>query len=137
MLLYKRPNQRGIQASHRFHLRVQTSAAQAVLDAKTMTLSDDDNNGSVTAAVGDTLVVSLASTPSTGYRWAVTDNVESILKPAGESYVRGSNAPGASGTQVFTFTVAAPGAVSFKMSYQRFNGTVARTWQVFVDVPQP
>jgi inhibitor of cysteine peptidase len=136
-LLYQNPTLRGTQAANTFRLRVIIS--DPAKPGKTIVLTDADNNETVQVAEGDTLVVRLQSTPSTGYSWSIADNVDLILKPEGNRYVRPTNArPGASGYQEFTFSVIGNGEVSLKMLYQRpwqRSTQAARAWQVFVETP--
>lgn len=138
-LLYQNPTLRGVQAANTFRLRVIIS--DPAKPGKTIVLTDADNNEPVQVAEGDTLVVRLQSTPSTGYSWTVAENVDLILKPEGDRYVRPTTSrPGASGYQEFTFSVIGNGEVSLKMLYQRpwqRSTQAAKAWQVFVESPRP
>ena len=51
---------------------------------ETHILSLRDNGREIVAAVGDTLVVSLPETPSTGFRWVV--EAQGGLRPAGDRF---------------------------------------------------
>lgn len=88
-----------------------------------VTVTDRNNNSTVGLAVGDTLVVRLASNASTGYTWRIGQNNDSLLAPQGEpAYENSSSAmPGAQGTQVFTFTAVAAGGDALTFLYQRSN----------------
>lgn len=133
-LVYQNPTLRGTQAAHTFRLRVVID--DPAKPGKTVVLTDADNNESVAVAEGDTVIVRLASTPSTGYSWTIAENVDLILKPEGERYVRGASRPGASGVQEFTFSVIGAGEVPLKMLYQRpwqRSTQAAQAWQVLIE----
>lgn len=141
-MLYQNPTLRGVQALHTFRLRVviSTNEPPPAGQGKTIVLTDEDNNEHLIVAEGDTLVVKLQSNPSTGYSWSVAENTVLVLKPEGDTYVRGANRPGASGTQQFTFKVVGAGEVSLRMLYQRpFQRSVqaGKTWQMFIESPRP
>lgn len=79
---------------------------------------------SVTMNVGDTLKISLASNPSTGFQWAekllisepkvLVQTSHGTLRPA-------SDRPGAAGTEVWTLEAKAPGNTTV-------SGTYGRPW---------
>jgi inhibitor of cysteine peptidase len=136
-LLYQNPTLRGVQAANTFRLRVVIS--DPAKPGKTIVLTDADNNESLTVAEGDTVIVRLSSTPSTGYSWSIAENVDLILQPEGSRYVRGASRPGASGYQEFTFMVVGNGEAPLKMLYQRpwqRSTQAAQAWQVFIESPR-
>lgn len=81
-------------------------------------------SGPVTLSVGDTLVVTLPSNPSTGYRWAL-DSAPSpvLLEPHGEAtYVPDparTPRPGAGGTETFRYVAGAVGGTRAVLVYRR------------------
>ncbi len=88
--------------------------------AKTVTITDNENNTQVDLNAGDTLTVNLVSTPGTGYGWAVAQNNAAILKPeAAKTNPSQTNMPGASGTQTFQFSAVKAGGGSLALNYSR------------------
>ena len=79
----------------------------------------------VTLAVGNTLKVQLASNYSTPYRWAPNTKVgdPGIVEQTGHEFVQPtSDALGAPGTEVWTFTALKAGATTISTSYASFVG---------------
>ncbi len=79
----------------------------------------------VTLAVGDTLKVQLASNYSTPYRWAPNMKVgdSGIVKQTDHEFVQPtSEALGAPGTEVWTFTALKTGATTISTTYASFVG---------------
>jgi inhibitor of cysteine peptidase len=79
----------------------------------------------VTLAVGNTLKVQLASNYSTPYRWAPNTKVgdSGIVKQTGHEFVQPtSEALGAPGTEVWTFTALKTGATTISTKYASFVG---------------
>ncbi len=104
-------------------------------------LTDEDNGADVRLTFGGTLIVALASNPSTGFSWSVTPPEPAGLEIEGEPrYVPpGSTTPvvGAAGTQVFTFKTTARGASQVTLTYARsFEPGAAgeRTFKVTVNI---
>lgn len=52
----------------------------------TIELDGDDDGSSREAAVGDELVLSLAETPTSGYRWAIETIDPAVLELVGDDY---------------------------------------------------
>jgi len=48
-------------------------------------LSAKDNGGQVEVAVGQTLILTLESNPTTGYRWEVVEAQDAVLRQTGEA----------------------------------------------------
>ncbi len=85
-------------------------------------LTVSDNKKDVTLKVGDTLSVELASNPSTGYSWQVSQDDEKVLAPLGEPQFSLGNktpVPGAGGTQTFQFKAAGKGKTTLTLIYVR------------------
>ena len=79
----------------------------------------------VTLAVGNTLTVKLGSNYSTPYRWTIATKIgdSSIVKQTGHEFVQPtSDALGAPGTQVWTFTALKPGTTTISTSYSSIVG---------------
>jgi inhibitor of cysteine peptidase len=96
-------------------LSTPTSASNALTEA---------NNGkTVTLKVGETLVVRLASNPSTGYTWETKDLDTQMLEQVGEAAFESPETPpdlvGAGGTLVLTFKALEPGTTTLTLVYHR------------------
>jgi inhibitor of cysteine peptidase len=79
----------------------------------------------VTVGVGNTLTVKLGSNYSTPYRWTIDTKIgdPTILKQTGHEFVQPtSDALGAPGTEVWTFTALKAGATTITTSYKSFVG---------------
>lgn len=75
------------------------------------------------ANVGDTIVVTLASNPTTGFEWQDTARIDNqeILKQTEHRYVspEQSGILGASGKEIWTFEGLKKGTASISMDYSR------------------
>lgn len=92
----------------------------APLLARTIQVSEVDNNSSVTLNLGDELVVRLQSNASTGYSWQIDYNNSQLLRLTKSSYEKpNSNLMGAPGNQVFRFRAVGAGGEGLKLSYKR------------------
>ena len=92
----------------------------------------------VSLAVGDTLQLTLGSNASTGYQWAADARIgdSSVLTQTGHRTVAPTNAkPGASGTEVWTFSALKPGTTTVATSYgQPWPGGATDAWTFTADV---
>lgn len=80
---------------------------------------------SITLAVGNTLLVKLGSNYSTPYRWAPDAKIgdPSIVKQINHEFVQPtSDALGAPGTEVWTFSALKSGTTTITTSYTSFVG---------------
>ncbi len=107
--------------------------------AKTIKLTDADNRRALTIAGGDTLVVSLASTPGTGFSWKLAHLDNNVLRAIGApELIHGSNPmPGAPATQIFRFVAAGTGSSGLDLDYVRpweHGVAPARTFRLDVTV---
>jgi inhibitor of cysteine peptidase len=96
---------------------------------KTLQVSMDDVlkqsviTQNVTLAVGNTLTVKLASNYTTPYRWTPDTKIgdETIVKQTSHRFVHPTtDALGAPGTEVWTFTALKPGTTTISTSYASF-----------------
>jgi inhibitor of cysteine peptidase len=96
---------------------------------KTLQVSIDDVltqrliTQNVTLAVGNTLTVKLASNYTTPYRWTPDTKIgdETIVKQTSHRFVHPTtDALGAPGTEVWTFTALKPGTTTISTSYASF-----------------
>lgn len=86
-------------------------------------LTQDAVTQSMTLAVGNTLIVKLGSNYSTPYRWTPEMKISdpSILKQDSHQFVPpASDALGAPGTEVWTFTALKPGTTTLSTAYTSF-----------------
>ena len=77
---------------------------------------------SVTLNVGDTLKISLASNPSTGFQWAekLLISEPKVLTQTGyEAVASTAGQPGAAGTEVWTLEAKSPGNTTVSGAYSR------------------
>ena len=97
---------------------------------------DTDSGSRLYFTEGDTLLVRLPATPSTGYGWAVLRS-SPVLKQAGEPQWEPapSSSPGAEGAQLVEFHVTGPGSAWLELGYKRpfeKDSAPTKTWSVFV-----
>ena len=82
--------------------------------------------------VGDTFTVSLASNPTTGFKWPDFGKIadETILKQVGHEYEPPeSDVPGAAGTELWTFQALKKGQTTIAMEYsQPWEGGIKAEW---------
>jgi inhibitor of cysteine peptidase len=103
-------------------------------------LSESDAGRQIVLAKGGKLLVALPSNPSTGFSWAVSRPMPSVLRQEGEPRFvpAGSTLPvvGAGGTEVFTFTAVQTGTSNLELEYRRPFEAVppARTFSIDVVV---
>lgn len=73
-------------------------------------LDAQDANRLVEAAAGDTLIVTLPESPSTGQSWFAETSDAAVLRPEGETFDRtGPLMPGGAGTRQLRFLAARAG----------------------------
>jgi inhibitor of cysteine peptidase len=85
-----------------------------------MKISAEDNGGQVTFEVGQTLVLTLASNPTTGYEWEVAEIDEAILKESYHEYK--ADWPvliGSGGKDIWHFRAEAEGRTTLTLNYRR------------------
>jgi inhibitor of cysteine peptidase len=84
-----------------------------------MKISAEDNGGQVTLEVGQTLVLSLKSNPTTGYEWEIAEIDEAILKETHHEYK--ADWPvliGSGGRDVWRFRAEAEGRTTLTLNYR-------------------
>ncbi len=91
------------------------------MPASTTTVTEADNHHAVVIAIGDTLVVSLKSTPGTGFSWKIGQIDDKVLRQQGEpQLIKAANPmPGAPATQVFRFVATSGGSIDLELDYVR------------------
>jgi inhibitor of cysteine peptidase len=92
--------------------------------SRAITRNQSADGTTVELAPDQTLVLTLASNPSTGYSWAVAAIDESILQQQGDptytaSPARDPQVVGAGGTETFRFRALASGQTTLQLIYRR------------------
>ena len=93
-------------------------------NASQVKMDDTHNNTQQEIVRGRELVITLASNPSTGYRWEVAEADKAVLHQVGDAEFK-SSAPsntqvvGAGGTETFRFESIGAGTTTLKMIYRR------------------
>jgi inhibitor of cysteine peptidase len=89
-----------------------------------VSLSEKDGGGQVEVRVGQVLVLTLESNPTTGYSWEIVEVNDSVLRRAGEPEFKAASeqdpAPlGAGGVEVFRFEAVGAGETRLELVYHR------------------
>jgi len=110
--------------------------------AETVDVNEADDGGQIELELGKLLVVTLESNPSTGYRWELVENNESILKQFGEVEFKSSETGdppmvGAGGWEIFRFKAVSAGQMNLELVYHRSWEDVEplKTFSIQVVVP--
>jgi len=87
-------------------------------------IDEDDADSQVVLEQGQYLVVTLESNPTTGYRWEVVENQDSILEQVGEVEFKPSEQSdppiaGAGGWEIFRFKAVSAGQMTLEHVYRR------------------
>ena len=85
-----------------------------------MAVTESDNGREFTLARGDRLEISLPATSGTGYTRQAAPIADALVKPVGDTKFKLDNAmPGASGHQIFRFSIEASGSGTLELRYIR------------------
>ncbi len=92
--------------------------------AETVEINEGNDGGKVELELGEILVVTLESNPSTGYRWEQPKNSKSILVQLGQAEFRPSETGeppmvGAGGWEIFRFKAVSAGQMTLELVYHR------------------
>lgn len=86
----------------------------------TLTLTEVQNEASFDSQVGDLIVVLLDETPTTGFRWAIEQVDEPVLRLEHDEFLSPSGAGiGAGGRHRFTFIAQSPGSGRIRLKLWR------------------
>ncbi|HMD99549.1 MAG TPA: protease inhibitor I42 family protein [Terriglobia bacterium] len=102
-------------------------------------INADSNGREVSAAVGETLEISLAENRTTGFRWELKSKAETaciLVKDAAEP---AKGPPGKGGTHRWQFQAVRPGTGEIELEYRRpweRDAPPQRTFQITVRVEQ-
>jgi predicted secreted protein len=78
-------------------------------------LTEADGGRSYPAVPGDLVVVQLAETPSSGYRWQLDAVDSDVLAPAGDSFRPAQEGLGGAGTRQLRFTATGAGRTGLRL----------------------
>ncbi len=85
-----------------------------------MKIDDTDNGSQVVLEVGQTLVLSLDSNPTTGYQWQIVELDEAILEQTDYDYEADQPAlAGSGGKEVWRFQARSSGSTTLSLGYRR------------------
>ena len=88
--------------------------------ASVVFISQDDNGREFTLDRGDALEISLPATSGTGYTWQAEPVAGAFVKQVGEpTFALDRAMPGASGHQIFHFSIDASGTGALEIRYLR------------------
>ena len=88
--------------------------------AKEASLGADDAGRQIELAVGEKMLVTLDSNPTTGYQWEVAEIDEAVLKQQGTEYdADSSQLVGSGGEETFTFEAVGAGETTLTLIYHR------------------
>jgi predicted secreted protein len=87
-------------------------------------VNEENDGGQVELELGQILVVTLESNPTTGYSWQQAENQEPILEQMGEAEFKPSETGesplvGTGGWEIFRFKAISPGQMTLKLIYRR------------------
>jgi|SRR6267142_2940080 len=85
----------------------------------TLTLTQNDNNGSFDAQVEDTIVINLPESPTTGYHWEIEQSGEPVLALQGSDFVPADSGVGGGGSHTFTFVAKQTGTAMIGLKHWR------------------
>jgi inhibitor of cysteine peptidase len=100
------------------------NAAERGQSTQEVSLDAAADGSQVELSAGQVLVITLASNPTTGYRWEVIDLDTAVLRQVGEAEFQSSDAGdaplvGAGGVEVFHFEAAGSGQTALTLVYHR------------------
>ena len=93
--------------------------------AETVEVNEDNDGRQIELELGEILVVTLESNPSTGYRWELLEDNESILKQFGQAEFKSSETSdppmvGVGGWEIFRFKAVSTGQITLELVYHRY-----------------
>jgi inhibitor of cysteine peptidase len=100
-------------------------------DPKTVYVTEAESGRTIVLSVGQELVITLASNPTTGYNWSHQSSSPNVLRVAEEKYV--ATEPvliGSGGEHRVVFSAAATGQTTLRFEYRRPWETAAPAEQV-------
>jgi len=137
-LEYRRPWETSGPAAQTFTFTVDI-VDQAVPTGGAVQATEADDGRPVAVTAGNDVTLSLASNPTTGYKWRVTSTDRTFGYPQEEFIGSGTGAVGAGGTQKLTWKTSGPfpmtGTHRVQLAYARGEtGTPAKTFTLIVEI---
>ena len=91
--------------------------------AAPVTVNEANNGSSIELRVGQTLVLTLESNPTTGYEWSYNGQSDSNITQQGEAVFAANHAEkgwvGGGGVERWTFLAIKPGSETLNFEYKR------------------
>ena len=84
-----------------------------------MRIDESFDNKSVTLPVGETIELSLAENPTTGYRWTLASPGAPVCELKDDEFVSPGQQPGGGGKHNFTFAVRQAGEATIALKSAR------------------
>jgi len=107
-------------------------------DAAPLTLTEENNGGTVALKVNDLMRVQIDGNPTTGYTWETENLDTNVLAQVGEAkFTQSSTLVGAGGTFLFTFKALKAGVIHLHLIYPRTfekNTPPAQIFDVTVEI---
>jgi inhibitor of cysteine peptidase len=112
-------------------------------ELRSLSITDADDNKTVTLAKGQSILVKLSSNPTTGYKWSVVSTDRTFGYPSAEKFFASSpgGPVGSGGVQRFTWKTSSPlnmvGSHTVKLEYKRSwetNAPPAKTFTFTVKI---
>jgi len=98
-------------------------------------LTSSDNGKTIQVHVGDEIDIALASSPGTGYEWAVEKSDDQLLTLKQSNFSASNSSPGSGGTETFIFVAKSTGTVTLQLKYwRRFEGNKSITQRFAVTI---
>jgi inhibitor of cysteine peptidase len=96
-------------------------AAGCSIGGDTVELSQKDSGRTVEVAVGDTIVVSLESNPTTGFSWSPVQGTPTggVIDLVSKTYEREGDAAGAGGVETWKYEAVKAGSTKLDLEYVR------------------
>ena len=85
-------------------------------------VTEGDKGRSFQARIGDSIVVRLPETPTTGFRWNAMLSDARVIEAQSDDYVPDGSAPGSGGLRTFRYLAKAEGVATL-------NFHLARPWE--------
>jgi inhibitor of cysteine peptidase len=103
-----------------------------------VTLTEADKGKTIDVNQSAEVLFHLKENPTTGYRWAIDHNDDTLLPLRSSSFSSTADAPvGAGGTRIFTFTAKQPGTVHLQLKLWRQwqgNASIIERYDVTIRV---
>jgi inhibitor of cysteine peptidase len=82
-------------------------------------VTDQQNGATVPMRVGDSVLLSLAENPASGYRWSIEELDESLVASESTAYASEDQRPGSGGRASWTLRARAAGRTTVRLVHWR------------------